>query len=75
MADHWRSLRGVETVPVDVLQDVTAEAATPSEAMEARQTALAVMAQLTPREGEIVVHVMRGESVDSRRPLCTIPGW
>jgi RNA polymerase sigma factor (sigma-70 family) len=64
MADHWRSLRGAETVPLDVLQDVTAEAATPSEAMEARQAALAVLAQLTPRESEIVVRVMRGESVD-----------
>jgi RNA polymerase sigma factor (sigma-70 family) len=63
MADYWRSFRSIDVSTEDGMPEVASQAATPSEAFEARRTALETIAQLTPREREVVDHVAQGDSV------------
>lgn len=62
MADHWRAFVPAEG-DVAALADLESDAPTPSDAVEARESAFHALTRLTPREAEVVERVLQGQTI------------
>ncbi|MBA3495395.1 MAG: sigma-70 family RNA polymerase sigma factor [Gammaproteobacteria bacterium] len=62
MADYWRTLPPVEAA-IENAPEEASHFDAPADALEARQTARAVLEGLTPRENEVVTRLTDGQSI------------